>query len=243
MKRLVLVSLSIFFVLSFLEDFARPVFAPLFCGTAELMFSVIGFVDGIDFQPNLDPSTKSWDTNVVIHNKNEVFGIQCDSTLGFTALAVFLALWAGTPLQGRRLTALWHGLVFLCLFLFARLGLMILQGVASHECVAPGSHWPLIRTPKFCALVTFLNWELAMDLVVALFGPFVIWALVCGRRLLLPPAFQIVDHPVGKAAPDSAVGEPTYSSPLAGFDPFSTGQLLVLPDPSSSDREPDRQGH
>jgi hypothetical protein len=221
-KRLFGVALALGLLFSLLEEAAEPAFARAFRGCAETVFAVALVGPRAAFDANPDPATRAhWNTEVTLTGAREYYGFQCDSKLAYTALALFLSLWAASPLRGRRWKTLWRGLLLVALFVGLRVGLMVLQSVSSHACVAPEEHWSLLRRPGFAAFVQVVNWEIGMDLVVALFGPFLVWAVVAGRDVCAALGLDL-----GSSRPSATM--PALDTARPAFDPFAPALPSVV---------------
>lgn len=183
-KRVFVIAVPLSFVLGLLREPVSAVFAPLFRHAVGPVLFVMFFGAKMQLLPNEDPaSMRKSDSVLVITGKEEIFGFMCDSGMAFQAMAVFLALWAATPLSRRRLATLGRGLILIYLFVLGRMALLVLETLANHECWSPDSHWAITRLEWVGRGLAVFNWEIAMDLVMALLGPFLIWAVVCGRDL------------------------------------------------------------
>ena len=179
------IAAGVFAVLLFPWPGLEDAYAASFRGLADVTFSLVGF-SAVEFHANPLYDGSSEDTFVFVSDAPHggEWGALCDAWfLGFVPSAIFLALWAATPLsRGARWRALLLGGLLVHVFVCSRVALVVLDRWTRHAAESPEhGHPTFLLVPAWKAVVRTLD-ELQANPFVYVVVPMGAWALVALRR-------------------------------------------------------------
>lgn len=166
-------------------------YAACFRGLGDVTFAVVG-LSAVEFHANplRDDSSNETFVYVLDTPHGGEWGVLCDAWfLGFVPSAIFLALWAGTPLaRGVRWRALLLGGLLVHAFVYVRVALLLLHRWTRHAQESPEHGHPgFLLGPAWKELIRTLD-ELQANPFVYVLVAVGAWALVALRRAAWPRA-------------------------------------------------------
>jgi hypothetical protein len=139
-------------------------------------------VEGLSME--VERSKPQFDTNIQYTERDTGWALNMDSrTTGYFPLALFIALWIGTPIprRARKKTLLW-GLLWVHVFILAQIAIILLWRFTVHVAEVPGHDHLAMFGQRWWHFVGRTLYEMVPGITARSVVPILIWAGVAARR-------------------------------------------------------------